>query len=165
MIQFWSINITSSAAYCKLWIEVKHVNYSCSLGVEFKGPSSSFQTYPRSGELCSQEWPGLGLVAGRPEVERTGTLLTGRPPIVEKQEQLYTLCGREFLTICLKGFLAYMFVEEASDISDEKWKLHSKYRCSSFTTARHHIACMTQNLQRLRCILPFTLSTHVIKQP
>lgn len=35
-----------------------------------EGTAFSPQTYPRSGGLCSQEWPGLGLVAGRPEVER-----------------------------------------------------------------------------------------------
>lgn len=58
-------------------------------------PVLPFPTYPRSGVLCSQEWPGLGLVAGRPEVERTGTLLTERPLSTVKQAQLDTLYGLE----------------------------------------------------------------------
>lgn len=36
------------------------------------------KTYPGSAVLCSLEWPGLGLVAGKPGVERTGRLLVMR---------------------------------------------------------------------------------------
>lgn len=69
--------LNSPVDSCELSVNGNKCGHWCiSLAWWFTDPFSPFQTYPGSGVLCSQEWPGLGLVAGMSEIERTGRLLT-----------------------------------------------------------------------------------------